>query len=187
MAITLERRRFTVHEYHRMADAGILGEDDGDELINGEILEGEKITPRHASCVNTCGYLCFQALGESAIISIQNPVRLSLYDEPLPDIALLRPPMDAYWERHPTAGDILLLIEVADSSFQFDRTIKLPIYATTGVPEVWLIDLNRQRILRYSEPHEGSYKVVRQFRPGRQITSVVVPELSVDTGAIFGL
>lgn len=186
MAIQLIRRRFTVHEYHRMADAGILGEDDGDELINGEILEGEKITPKHASCVNTCGYLCFERLGDSAIISIQNPVRLSLYDEPLPDIALLRPPMDAYWEQHPTASDILLLIEVADSSYQFDRTIKIPLYATTGVLEVWLIDLNRQRILLYSEPHEGSYKVMRQFRPGREIASVVAPALSLKVDTIFG-
>jgi Uma2 family endonuclease len=95
--------------------------------------------------------------------------------------------MDAYWERHPTAGDSLLLIEVADSSYAYDRGIKIPLYATTGVLEVWLIDLNRRRVLRYSGPHQGGYKEVRQFGPRRQITSIAIPEFSVATRAFFGM
>jgi len=187
MASELMRKRFTIHDYHRMADVGILGEDDRVELIDGEIVEMAAISSKHSGCVNTCNRLCSRILGDSALIAVQNPIQLGLHYEPQPDLAILHPRDDDYRGAHPVAADIFLLIEVADRSFDYDHTVKLPLYAAANIPEVWLIDLNRQRILRYSEPHEGSYRLVRQFRIGRQITSLVLPNLSLAVGAIFGM
>ena len=187
MAVPLVRKRFTTHDFHRMAEAGIIGEDDRYELIAGEIVEMAAIGSKHSACVTTCTQICYERLGRSVVIIVQGPIQLGPDYEPQPDLIIARQRTDNYRENNPTPEDILLLLEVADSSFAYDQTVKMPIYAAAGILEVWLVDLNRQRILRYSEPHEGNYKIVRQFRPGRQITSVVVPELSVATGAIFGL
>ena len=133
MPVQVERRTFNVEEYHRMLDAGIITEDDRVELIEGEILMMSPIGSWHAACVNRLDALLHRLFGESVIISVQNPIRLSDFSEPQPDLAVLRARQDYYAQTHPTSNDILLLIEVADQSLEFDRDVKVPLYAKAAI------------------------------------------------------
>lgn len=125
-----------VADYHRMGETGILGEDERVELIDGEIFEMPLIGSPHGGRINQLNRLLTKAVGESAIVSIQNPFVLDDRSEPEPDLALPRPRTDFYTASHPCASDVLLLIEVTDSSLQIDRDIKVPLYARHGIPEV---------------------------------------------------
>lgn len=137
----ITRRRFTVDEYHRMAEAGILGEDDRVELLDGEIVEMTPIGPRHAGGVNRLTRLFTTRLGARAIVTVQNPVVLGVRWEPQPDLAILRPRPDFYSTAHARPEDILLIVEVAETSGEADRRVKVPGYAAAGVPETWRVDL----------------------------------------------
>ncbi len=127
------RRRFTVHEYHRMAEAGILHEDDRVELIEGELIEMAAIGTRHFTCVNGLARFLVQNVGDEAIVSVQNPVRLDEYGEPQPDLAVIRP--RDYRGSLPTPEDVMLLIEVSDTTLANDRDVKLPMYARKEIRE----------------------------------------------------
>lgn len=144
MVVQLTRRRFTVSEYHQMAQAGILGEDDRVELIDGEVIEMTPKGHRHAGYVIRLNELMFKEFGPYAMVSPQNPVDLGEYSEPQPDLALLRRRADFYTSGHPKPADIYLLIEVADSTTDPVRWVKVPLYGRSGVPEVWLIDLEQR-------------------------------------------
>ncbi|MFN8517474.1 MAG: Uma2 family endonuclease, partial [Chloroflexia bacterium] len=139
MAVPLIRKRFTVHDFHRMAEAGIFGEDDRYELIDGEIVEMAAIGSKHSSCITTCTQICYELLGRSVTIIVQGPIQIGPDYEPQPDLIIARPRTDNYREDNPTPEDILLLIEVADSSFTYDQTVKVPIYAAAGIQEFWLV------------------------------------------------
>ena len=165
MKPSVTRRRFTVDEYHRMAKAGILHEDDRVELIEGEIIQMAAIGSRHAARVNYVAEQFITALTGRAIVSIQNPVRLGRRTEPEPDLALLRPRPDRYDARLPSPDDVLLIVEVADVTLRHDRDVKVPLYAAAGIPEVWIWDLPRHRILVY-----------RQLVGGRYTDAAVVPQ-----------
>ena len=155
MALPLTRRRFTVSEYYRMAESGILTEDDRVELIHGEIVEMAPIGRRHAAGVDRVADLFFHRFADGAIIRVQNPVRLDEYSEPEPDVALLRRCADYYEAGHPTPADVLLLVEIADTSTAADRQVKIPLYARSGIPEVWLVGLNEDTIGVYPEFIDG--------------------------------
>ena len=128
------RRRFTVHDYHRMGEAGILHEDDRVELIEGEIVEMAAISTRHFACVNQLNRLLIRGVGDAAIVSIQDPVRLDECTEPQPDLTVLR--LRDYRESLPMPEDVLLLIEVSNTTLAYDRGVKLPLYARAGIREV---------------------------------------------------
>lgn len=151
-----------------MIEAGILQEDDRVELIDGEILEMSPIGSRHAACVNRLNALLSQHAGNAAIVSVQNPIRLGDYSEPEPDIALLKPDSNYYVNAYPTADDILLLIEVAETSLDYDREIKIPRYAEAGISEVWLLDLRNQVIFVYTHPQNNTYQQVQTVQ-GREL------------------
>ncbi len=140
MAVHAARRQWNIADYERMLEAGILGEDDRVELLCGEIVEMISIGSRHAACVKHLVFHLIEQLGSAAIVGAQDPVHLSSYSEPQPDISVCHPDPDFYAVRHPTPGDIILLIEVTDTSLLFDREEKLPLYAHAGIPEVWLVD-----------------------------------------------
>ena len=142
MAIAVQRRRFTADEYQQMGQAGILGPDDRVELIDGEVMAKMGGGPRHAAVVSRLVHHFVACAGESAIVRAQDAVRLNLFNQPEPDIALLRPRADFYASAHPGPADVLLVIEVAESSIGYDRTVKAELYARLGVVEYWLIDLN---------------------------------------------
>lgn len=168
------RRTFDVHEYHRMSEAGILTEDDRIELIEGELTEMSPIGSRHAACVMRLTKLLERAVGERYIINIQNPVRLDDLSEPEPDVAVLRYREDFYAESHPAPQDALLLIEISDTSLDYDRTVKLPLYAKHEIPEVWIVDLQSSRSIEvYTNPDGDRYTALTTKRVGESVKSGV--------------
>jgi len=142
MAVQVARRRFTVDEYHQMARAGILSEDDRVELLDGEIVTMSPIGSLHQAYVDRLNRLFSMLVGTSAIVCVQGPVQLDGYSEPQPDILLLRPRDDFYAHAHPGPEDVLLVVEVADTAVEYDRRIKFSYYARAGISEAWLVDLS---------------------------------------------
>jgi Uma2 family endonuclease len=180
----LTRRRFTVHDYHRMGEAGILHEDDRVELIEGEIVEMAAIGTRHFSCVNRLTRLLVVNVGDEAIVSVQNPVRLNEHTEPQSDLAVIRP--RDYRESLPMPEDLLLLIEVSDTTLAYDRGIKLPLYARAGIREVWIVDLPHETIERYTDPSTDGYRRVEQTRRGQTLESIALPGLTPGVDEVLG-
>jgi Uma2 family endonuclease len=152
------RRRLDVDVYYRMAEAGILTDPHHAELIDGEIIDMAAIGSPHAAVTNRLARLLARALcDEAALVNVQSPLRLDAYNEPQPDLMLLRPHADDYRASHPSAADVLLLVEVSETSLAYDRGIKLALYAKFGVPEVWIIDLPGSTVEVYRELKEGAY------------------------------
>lgn len=177
--------RLTVSDYYRMAEAGILREDQRVELIDGAIIDMSPIGSRHAATVARINRLMVWSLGAQATVSPQNPLRLSDYSEPEPDIALLRPRQDEYAASHPGPMDVVLLIEVADSSLRFDREVKLPLYARHGIPEVWLVDLEQDRVLVFREPGADGYREFAEHGPGAILEPTQLAGLGVPVSEIL--
>jgi len=169
MVVAPGKRRFTADEFLRMAQVGILCEDDRLELIDGEIVEMSPIGLPHRAAVACANRALVMAAGDGAIIQPQGAVRLDPYYEPEPDLVLLRPRADFYRSRRPGPADVLLLIEIADSSLDYDRDVKAPIYAKAGIPEYWLVDLNASVLWRYLAPEGREFQSVEQFRRGQSI------------------
>src|SRR5690606_16285512 len=144
-----KRHRITADEYHRMAEVGLLAPDARVELIEGEIIEMAPIGKEHTSVVDQLTRLFVRAVGDDAIVRVQGSVRLGSISEPEPDLVLLRPRTDFYRNQFANAPDILLVIEVSDTTLRYDREVKVPLYARHGVPETWIVDLPHQRLLVY--------------------------------------
>jgi len=175
MASILTRKRFTADEYQRMGQAGILTAEDRVELIDGEIVAMTPIGTRHNACVTRANRDLVRALGDDAIVQPQGSVRLDFFSEPQPDLVLLRPRADFYASRHAGPDDILLIIEIAQSSIQYDRDVKAPFYAAKGVPEYWLVDLNTNVVWRYLSPERGMYRSAEQYRRGQSFAPMLLP------------
>jgi|ERR1041385_252797 Uma2 family endonuclease len=172
-------RLFTVADYYRMMYAGILKRDDRVELIKGEIVAMSPIGSRHAGCVNKLLRLLQRAFSADAIVAIQNPLHLSDYSEPQPDVSVLRARDDFYTRSHPTAADALLLIEVADASLMFDRGTKLPLYARSGIAEAWLVDLSNEVVEVHTLPGGEGYGHVQRFQGTDILPRIGVPARDV--------
>lgn len=180
------KRLFDVNEYHQLAQAGILAEDDRVELINGEIVEMSPINSPHASCVSRLDDLLHEQVGRKAQMRVQNPIQLDDLSEPQPDLALVKPRKDHYAHAHPRPQDVLLVIEVADTSLEYDRLVKIPTYARAGIPEPWLVDLNREVIGAFDHPVNGACQSYREFHRSEMITSKTIPELTLAVDDILG-
>jgi Uma2 family endonuclease len=187
MTIQLAHRLFTVDEYYRMAEAGILHEDDRVELLEGEIVEMPPIGSHHASVVDRLTRI-FSRAGDAidATVRVQSPVRLGRTSEPVPDIALLRPRPDFYATAHPVPEDVLLVIEVADTSADSDRDVKLPLYARAGIAEVWIVDLNAGVVDVYTLPSTDGYAGRRSAGRGREVSPGALPQIAVAVSDILG-
>jgi Uma2 family endonuclease len=157
------RHRLSVEDYYRMGEVGILRADERIELIDGEIIDMPPIGSLHAGTVTQMAAILQRAAGDLAIVQVQNPVSLGEYSEPQPDLALLRPRPDFYKSAHPRSADVLLLVEVADATLDYDRRVKLPLYARHGIAEVWLIDLTSRQLTRFRDPWDAGY--ARTDRP----------------------
>jgi Uma2 family endonuclease len=181
-----DRRRFTSAEYHAMAEAGILAEDERVELIAGEIVRMAPIGSRHAGCVKGLNRRLTRGLGERALISIQDPIAIGDDSEPEPDVAVLRPRDDDYACSHPRPADVLLIIEVGDSSLAYDRTVKLPLYARAGIAEAWLACLEERRLEVHRDPSTTGYREVRILRPGDRVTPLAFPDFELTVDSILG-
>ena len=152
-----QRHRFSVADFYALGDVGILAPDARVELIEGEVIDMAPIGSPHAGIVNVLTREFVLAVGDAATVSIQNPVRLSDFSQPQPDVALLRPRTDGYAGAMPTAADVFLLVEVAASSLSFDRTVKMPLYARHGIPECWVVDIEGGQVIRYADPGASGY------------------------------
>ena len=186
MATEPKRHRFTVADYYRMAEAGIFHEDSRVELIDGEIVDTVPIGPRHSRGVNRLSERFIVNLQGTAYVSIQNPIHLGEHNEPEPDVVLARWRADEYAGGHPTPEDVLLVIEVADSSAEYDRQTKGPMYARAGIADYWILDLARDHILVHREPTESGYATTRIYRRGEQIRPLAFPDLALSVDDILG-
>lgn len=179
---TIVYHKFSVDDYYRMLEIGLLTEDDRVELIDGEIREMSPIDPIHAGTVERFSYYLGMQVKARAMVRTQNPVRLNNYTEPQPDIAVVHWRDDFYTQSHPLAADTLIAIEVANTSIMADRQEKLPRYAAAGIPEVWLVNIARQTIEQYARPVDGAYTERQIVNRGQQITARALAgvELAVD-------
>ncbi len=180
------RRRFTVAEYERMAEAGVFGPDERIELLDGEVLEMAPIGPPHSSRIDRCNAYVGRAFGAGVIIRVQNPLHLSDLSMPEPDLTVLRHRDDFYGTRHPTVADVLLLIEVSDTSARFDREVKLPLYATAAVVEVWLLDVKARIVSVCTDLHEGTYRSIVQAGPGEVLRPIALPSAAIAAADLLG-
>jgi len=164
----LSRHRLTVADVHKMAEVGILAQEARVELLEGELIDMPPIGSLHAGMVKFLLRLFTLAVGDTAIVDAQNPVVLDEHSEPQPDIAVLKPRADFYTKSHPGPEDVLLLIEVADSSAHYDRSVKIPLYARANITEVWLVDLPQKRleVYRLPRPEYADYQRIEHCRDG---------------------
>ncbi|TRX55957.1 Uma2 family endonuclease [Fulvivirga sp. M361] len=163
MPIQPSRRLINVEEYYSMAEAGILTDKDRVELIHGEILEMSPIGSRHASVVMRMNNVLSELIKKDAIVNIQNPIRINDLNEPEPDITLLKYQNDYYADHHPQPKDVRIVIEVSDSTYAYDKEIKLPLYASARLPEYWIINLEKSEIEVYKTPSGNRYKKMEIF------------------------
>lgn len=179
------RHRLTVADYHRMGEVGIFHEDARVELIEGEIIDMPPIGSLHAGTVKYLHHQLADAVRGGAIVSTQDPVFLDLYSEPQPDIALLRPRADFYRISHPTPADVLLIVEVADTSLAYDTQIKLPLYARHGIPEVWLVDLANRQLIVHRSPAPDGFQDVQPLADLSAVTLLLLPDVTVNLSGLF--
>jgi Uma2 family endonuclease len=181
------RHKLNADDFHRMAEAGIFGEDDRIELIDGELIDMAPIGQGHAAIVSGLNEALVIACAGRAIVWPQNPIRLNPFNEPQPDLAVLRRRPDFYASgERPGPADVLLLIEVADSSVKFDQTVKRPLYARTKIGEYWIVNLKRRILDAYTSPHGDAYRETKTYRPGDSVTLALAPEIVVKLDLIFG-
>jgi Uma2 family endonuclease len=186
MSVQFQTHHFNVDEYHRMVEVGLLSEDSRVELIEGEIVELSPIGSTHGGTVKRSSAFLNRTLSDAVIVSVQDPIRLSDYSEPQPDIALLKPRKDFYSKSHPTAEDVLVVIEVADTSLNYDRNVKLPLYARAGTPEAWLMVLAKDVIEVHSQPKNGKYQKVQRLKRGKALTSPTLRKFTCRVEDLIG-
>jgi Uma2 family endonuclease len=178
--------RFTVSDYHRMAEAGILGDDDRVELIEGEIVDMTPLGRRHQARVDQLAELLIRGLGERAIVRVQGSIRLDERSEPQPDLVVLRRRADFYAGADAGPPNVLLVIEVADTSLAHDRDVKVPLYHRAGITEVWLVDLNGETVTVYREPGPRGYGEVFTAGGHERLSPRLIPDFVLTPGQIFG-
>ena len=185
MSIVRTRHRLSVADYGRMIDFGILTENDRVELIHGEIVEKMSIGEFHAGCVNRLTRFFTLKFGRRAVVAVQNPIRLA-DSEPEPDISILKPRDDDYAAGHPTPADVLLIVEVADASLDYDRDVKGPLYAANGIAEYWILNLvDRTLEIRRQPQGAGGYAEVRTLSGEDAANVALLPDVSVKVSELF--
>jgi Uma2 family endonuclease len=187
MAVDVEppRRLFTVEEYHRMAETDILGADERVELIEGEVYEMAPIGPRHAGCVINVNRLLVTRLGDRAVIAPQNPLVIPPRSEPQPDLLVLRPRAVSYSRELPASRDVLLAVEVADTTVRFDRLVKTRLYARTGIPELWLCLASDGAVEVHRDPGADGYASVTRHGADGFVSPQAFPEIRFAVADFF--
>lgn len=183
----LRRWRMTVAQYHRMGEAGVIAPDTHVELVDGAVVAMAPIGTRHAGIVNRLNRLLTEAAGSAAVVTIQNPLRLGEHSEPQPDLMLLAPRADFYTHAHPGPAEVLLLIEVSDTTSRYDREVKLPLYAAHGVAEVWIVDLDDGLVHRLRDPKDGRYTQITVSATPGVVAPAALPAAAVDLSAVLAL
>jgi Uma2 family endonuclease len=184
--LEVKRHRFTAREHRAMGEAGVLGEDDRVELVDGEIVDMAPIGSRHLSCVVALTHLLVERAQGRYFVSVQNPVRLSERDEPQWDLTLLRRKPDPAASGPPDAEDVLAVVEVSDTTLCYDRNVKQPLYARARISEAWVIDLKAGNVEVHSEPVPDGYRESRSFGSGDRVASGIAEGFSVPVDEVFG-
>ncbi len=179
------RHRLTRDEYYRLGEAGILGEDDRVELLDGQLVDMPPIGPRHALAVNALNKLLVITVGDRAGVTVQNPIVLDDRTEPQPDIALVRQPWRGYPDKHPQPEDVFLLIEVVDTSLETDRGAKLELYARAGIREFWIVDLTTNGVFVHRQPRGDKYDAVMRVEPPGVLEVEALPEVAIPAASLF--
>ncbi|HTQ37266.1 MAG TPA: Uma2 family endonuclease [Steroidobacteraceae bacterium] len=179
------RHRITVDEYYRMAEVGLLAPDARVELIDGEIIDMAPIGVDHSSVVGHLEDLFHEAVGRHGLVRAQSVVRLDRRSEPQPDIAVLVRRADYYRRAHPTPADVLLLIEVSDSTLRYDRDVKVPLYARHGIPEVWIVDLRNGQLHLHRSAEGGQYRDCSGTDHPGLTPIAALPGVAVDLSGLF--
>jgi Uma2 family endonuclease len=185
MSRELAKRFFTVAEYHRMGEVGIISPNDRVELLDGKIIKIDPISSLHAACTKRINSLITSLVKDVAIVGVQDPVEISDYSEPEPDISVLKYREDYYAGSHPKSSDILLIVEVADTTVEADRRDKFPKYARAGILEAWLVNLPKDLIEVHTDPVKGIYQNIRIYQRGDTISSQVLPQIKVRVDEIL--
>jgi Uma2 family endonuclease len=180
------RRKLDTTDYHRMGEMGIFAEGDRVELIEGEIIAMVPIGFPHSGAVNAMTHRFVQAVGDRAVVSVQNPMPMSEFNEPQPDLVLFRPREDFYRGRAATLADVLLAVEVADSSLRYDQAVKLPLYARFGVPEVWIVNLRAKRVEVHRDPSGETYGTVIHRVAGEMLEPALLPGVRIAASEVIG-
>lgn len=186
ISVQVTRHRFTVAEYERMGRIGIFSEDERVELVCGEVIEMPPIGERHAACVDFLTQLITLRLRRSAIVRVQSPVRLDEHSQPQPDITILKRRDDFYRHAHPGPEDILLIVEVSDTTLEYDMKVKVPLYARAGIPETWVVNLRGGRVKTYADPAKGAYQTLTSYARGDELQSRSLAALRVSVAEVLG-
>ena len=186
MSVQTMKYLFTVEEYHQMGQAGILSEDDRVELIEGEIIQMSPIGKIHALFVMRLNRLFSKLFSRYAIINVQNPIYLSEDSEPQPDLTLIQLPLEMYMKSHPKPENIFLIVEVSDTTLDYDQTVKIPLYARAGIREVWLVNLMEEILEVYRNPSPEGYTHIERYRRGQTLSLVAFPDIPILVQDILG-
>jgi Uma2 family endonuclease len=186
MTVQILRKKFTVGQYHQMIESGILTDRDRVELVQGEIVEMSPVGRQHEAYIDRLNALFVLGLSTRAIVRVQSPIRLSNNSESQPDVAILQRRPDFYAEGHPKPEDIFALVAVSDTTLEFDRTVKVPLYAQNSIPEVWIVDLNAQVVQVYREPNSSGYQQVQSFRRGQSLMFQAFTTIQFSTEQVLG-
>ena len=185
MVVDPSRHLFTTAEYERMGELGLFEPDERLELLAGEIIEMSPIGSPHADTVRRLARWFDRRVGDRAVVAVQDPLRLSDLSEPQPDVMLLRPLGNTYRARHPRPEDILLLIEVSDSTVGWDRRVKRPLYAAAGIVETWIVDLQASVVEIATQPTPSGYARIEQMAPGSVIAPSTFSDLELPVAELF--
>lgn len=178
------RLRFSVDEYYKMIDLGLLKDYEKAEIIDGELIQKMPIGDRHALVVDLLNKFFIRNVSDVIRVGIQNPLRVTDYNEPEPDVVLSD--LTKYdGNRHPRPDEVILVVEVSDSTLKYDRDVKIPLYAESEIPEVWIVNLKKDLIEVHQKPDSGIYQLTQIFKKGETITSSVLPDLSLKVDKIL--
>lgn len=180
-----QRHQLNVDQYYQMAQIGLLSPNDRVELIEGEIIDRAPIGSAHSSTVRTLAELFSDALSKSVIIAIQDPIRLDGYSEPVPDFAQLRRRDDQYRHEHPSASDVLLIVEVSQTSLRYDFEVKLPLYAKHGIPEVWIVDVDGGQIHTFNDLRDGQFTNELSTQQLGKLKLIALPDVEINLSGLF--
>ncbi len=182
---TRERFHFTQREYYAMVEAGVFTEDSRVELIRGDIIQMSPIHSPHSGTLKGLVGLVTAGLAGRAVFGVQDPIVLADDTEPQPDLSICKPRADNYTRSHPTPDEILLVVEVADSSLRYDRDTKMPLYAAAGIAEFWLLDLTANVLEVYRTPSGNGYDSMRRLKAGDQVSPLAFPDLILEVAALL--
>lgn len=179
-----KRLRFSVDDYYKMIDLGILDNREKAEIIDGELIKKTTIGDNHAFVVDSLNRFFSKNVSDDIMVRIQNPLRLTDFDEPEPDIVLTD--LTKYdGKRHPRPAETILVVEVSDSTLKYDREVKIPLYAEAGIPEVWIVNLQHKIIEVHQQPSVGIYQLARIFKQGEIVETTVLPDLTLEVDSLL--